>query len=405
MAATKKAKPRRAAKITPSTPPTKTTFMLRTCAADMSSYYGSFIYPTSGMVECPDWSPRKACGNGLHGLLHGKGDYSLMNDAADAKWLILAVNADDVVEIDSAKCKVPRGEVVFVGTGSEAVAKLLELDPEADRASLPYAQASASGDYGQASASGSRGQASASGDYGQASASGYQGQASASGYQGQASASGDYGQASASGDYGQASASGYQGQASASGDYGQASASGDYGQASASGYQGQASASGDYGQASASGYQGQASASGYQGQASASGDYGQASASGYQGQASASGDYGQASASGYQGQASASGSRGQASASGSRGQASAGRGGRSRSGQLGILILFRWDDAAQRERVVVAYVGENGIKENTWYRLNDAGEIVEASDAWWDEFNSNVSAEAKALACPLEPRA
>jgi hypothetical protein len=373
MAATKKAKPRRAAKITPSTPPTKTTFMLRTCAADMSSYYGSFIYPTSGMVECPDWSPRKACGNGLHGLLHGKGDYSLMNDAADAKWLILAVNADDVVEIDSAKCKVPRGEVVFVGTGSEAVAKLLELDPEADRASLPYAQASASGDYGQASASGSRGQASASGDYGQASASGYQGQASASGD--------------------------YQGQASASGDYGQASASGDYGQASASGYQGQASASGDYGQASASGYQRPGE------QASASGDYGQASASGYQGQASASGDYGQASASGYQGQASASGSRGQASASGSRGQASAGRGGRSRSGQLGILILFRWDDAAQRERVVVAYVGENGIKENTWYRLNDAGEIVEASDAWWDEFNSNVSAEAKALACPLEPRA
>jgi hypothetical protein len=32
-----------------------------------------------------------------------------------------------------------------------------------------------------------------------------------------------------------------------------------------------------------------------------------------------------------------------------------------------------------RNRIVSAYVGENGIKANTPYRLNDQGEFVEAS--------------------------
>jgi hypothetical protein len=221
---------------------TTTTFMLRTCDAQLRSY-NEFQWPESGPVECPDWNPEPICGYGLHGLLHGKGDYGLVSFASDAKWLVVAVDADVVVNIDGQKVKVPRGEVVFVGSGSEAVEKLLEVCPEADRSQLPFTQASASGWRGQASASGTRGQASASGDYGQA------------------------------------------------------------------------------------------SASGYQGQASASGDYGQASANR----------------------------------------------GRARAGQLGILILFRRDEEADRDRVVVGYVGENGIEADTWYKL-DGDRIVPAPD-------------------------
>ncbi|HEY4133528.1 MAG TPA: collagen-like protein, partial [Gemmatimonadaceae bacterium] len=170
------------------------TYMLRTCESDMSAY-NNFKWPTSGKVECPDWNSRKVCGGGLHGLLHGKGNQNLLSKDPEAKWLVVAVDTSDVVVIDDEKVKVPRGNVVFCGAGSEAIAKLLELDQDAEASTLPFYQASASGYQGQASASGYQGQASASGDYGQASASGYQGQASASGYQGQASASGDYGQA------------------------------------------------------------------------------------------------------------------------------------------------------------------------------------------------------------------
>jgi hypothetical protein len=65
---------------------TTTTYMLRTCRPDMTSHNG-FQWPTSGPVECPDWNPRAACGNGLHGLLHGEGDASLLDWSEDAQWL------------------------------------------------------------------------------------------------------------------------------------------------------------------------------------------------------------------------------------------------------------------------------------------------------------------------------
>ena len=53
-----------------------TVLVLRTCAADMTSY-GGFKWPKSGPVKCDDWKPRAECGNGLHGLLWGVGDGSL----------------------------------------------------------------------------------------------------------------------------------------------------------------------------------------------------------------------------------------------------------------------------------------------------------------------------------------
>jgi hypothetical protein len=129
---------------------------------------------------------------------------------------------------------------------------------------------------------------------------------------------------------------------------------GNRGQATA-GYLGQATA-GDYGHATA----------GYRGQATA-GDYGHATA-GYLGQATA-GDYGQATA-GYRGQATA-GDYGRATA-GDEGQATAGHG--------GILQIVWLDKKAKRYRVFTAYVGEEGIKANTPYRLDDEGKFVEVKE-------------------------
>jgi len=165
----------------------------------------------------------------------------------------------------------------------------------------------------------------------------------------------------ATGDRGSASATGYLGSASATGDLGSASATGDLGSASATGYRGSASATGD---------RGSASATGYRGSASATGDLGSASATGYRGSASATGDRGSASATGYLGSASATGDRGSASAT-----------------DRGYILLGRWDDKAKRQRVVVLYPGEDGIKPNTWYRLDDSGkpmELAPLKEGWQD---------------------
>ena len=87
--------------------------ILRTCASDMSAYNG-FRWKESGEVSAPDWRPSKECGFGLHGLLWGCGNGSLLGDALDAKWLVVEVEAASIVDLDG-KVKFPKGEVIFCG--------------------------------------------------------------------------------------------------------------------------------------------------------------------------------------------------------------------------------------------------------------------------------------------------
>lgn len=54
----------------------------------------------------------------------------------------------------------------------------------------------------------------------------------------------------------------------------------------------------------------------------------------------------------------------------------AGNYGTATAGEEGILCI-RWRDA-RRYRLAVAYVGENGIKPDTKYRVDDQGKFIEA---------------------------
>ena len=148
--------------------------------------------------------------------------------------------------------------------------------------------------------------------------------------------------------------------ASNSGDYGAASNSGPRGAASNSGPRGAASNSGDYGAASNSGPRGAASNSGYQGAASNSGYQGAASNSGTRGAASNSGDYGAASNSGDYGVAAALGFEG-----------------KSKSSESGAIVCVYRNDDGELVHIRASKVGENGIKPNTWYTLDENGEFVE----------------------------
>ena len=198
-----------------------TVLCLRTCDAARRGH-GGFQWPESGLVEAPDWSPEPRCGEGLHGLLWGEGEASHLRAAADAQWLVVAVDAADIVDL-GGKVKFPRGEVVYCGVRDGATTYIL-ANGGAGKA-CAYARVTA-GDKGTATA-GYRGTATA-GDWGVATAGG-RGTATAgdvgtatAGDRGTATA-GDMGTATA-GDWGTATA-GYRGTATA-GDGGTATAGG-----------------------------------------------------------------------------------------------------------------------------------------------------------------------------------
>ena len=210
--------------------------MLRTCRPDGISY-NDFKWPKSGPVKCKDWEPTPQCGNGLHGLLWGEGDGSLLNWSEDAAWLVVRVKESQVISIGGDKVKVPAGVVEFFGDAKAAVELIQKYAPAGACVVSGTATAGVSGTatagYSGTATAGVSGTATA-GDSGTATA-GYRGTATA-GYRGTATA-GDSGTATA----------GYSGTATA-GDSGTATAgvrgtatAGDSGTATA-GYSGTATA-------------------------------------------------------------------------------------------------------------------------------------------------------------------
>lgn len=99
-----------------------TVLVLRTCGPNGESHNG-FIWPTSGAVSAPDWDPTPECGHGLHGLLNGCGNGTLLDYRKTATARVVEVMEYDIVDL-GGKVKFPRGTVVFSGTLDEAVAYL-----------------------------------------------------------------------------------------------------------------------------------------------------------------------------------------------------------------------------------------------------------------------------------------
>jgi hypothetical protein len=101
--------------------------VLRTCDAYMVAYNG-FQWPESGHVSAPDWDPKPECGHGLHGLLHGCGDYSYLSTQNNAKWLVVKVPKNTCVDI-IGKVKFPEGEVIFAGSKDDAIKMIADAYP------------------------------------------------------------------------------------------------------------------------------------------------------------------------------------------------------------------------------------------------------------------------------------
>ncbi len=106
-------------------------YVLRCCDSKRQGY-GGFQWPDSGEVVAPDWSPEPECGMGLHGWLNGEGDVSASSHHADddAVWLVCEVESADIVQL-GGKIKFPRCNVIFCGSRTDAVARMVELCPGA----------------------------------------------------------------------------------------------------------------------------------------------------------------------------------------------------------------------------------------------------------------------------------
>jgi hypothetical protein len=261
MATRKKAKrPRKAPapkKATSATVPDKT-LVLRTCPADMiakgemDGVKYAMTWPRQGPVECPDWDPAPRCGNGLHGLPWGNGDWSLLSSADDAVWMVVEVDTALLVDIGGNKSKFPRGNVLFSGSRVEAVIRVL-CGSEAIVHVTKEAEAwgEKCGNSSTAASSGYSSKAASSGNSSTAASSGYSSTAASSGNSSTAASSGNSSTAASSGYSSTAASSGYSSTAASSGNSSTAASSGDYSTASSDGQSGIAATIGNNGRAKA----------------------------------------------------------------------------------------------------------------------------------------------------------
>ena len=118
---------------------------------------------------------------------------------------------------------------------------------------------------------------------------------------------------------------------------------------------------------------------GYQSAASNTGDYSAASNTGNRSAASNTGDYSAASNTGDYSAASNTGNRSAAEVSGSHSVAAAfGIESKARASENSAIVLCYRNDEGELIHIRASKVGENGIKADTWYVLNESGEFEEA---------------------------
>lgn len=116
--------------------PANKVLVLRSCNPDMTAY-GGFKWPESGPVEAPTewneewgeeptqsdiklcWDPGQNCGGGLHGWLWAVGDYGLKYNDPKAKYLVVEVEAEGLVNLNG-KVKFQKGIVILTGTYRQA---------------------------------------------------------------------------------------------------------------------------------------------------------------------------------------------------------------------------------------------------------------------------------------------
>ncbi|EDX3312020.1 hypothetical protein B6C43_003813 [Salmonella enterica subsp. enterica serovar Worthington] len=180
---------------------------------------------------------------------------------------------------------------------------------------------------------------------------------------------GDWSAATNTGNRSAATNTGYQSAATNTGNRSAATNTGDWSAATNTGYQSAATNTGNRSAATNTGYQSAATNTGYQSAATNTGNRSAATNTGYQSAATNTG---------YQSAATNTGNRSAAEVSGSQSvAASLGIEGKARASENGAIVLCYRDEDGELIHIRSSKVGDNGIKPDTWYQLDEDGEFVE----------------------------
>jgi len=101
---------------------------LRTCDENMKSHNG-FTWPKSGWVKADDWDPSPYKAGGLHFLPWGEGNGNLLDWEENAKWIVIEVDENLVVNIDNQKAKAEEVKVVYCGNQEDATQYIKNVSP------------------------------------------------------------------------------------------------------------------------------------------------------------------------------------------------------------------------------------------------------------------------------------
>jgi hypothetical protein len=294
----------------------------------------------------------------FQGLCWGGGPWETLSRDPEAGWRVLRVPEEAVHRLADELVEFRDGEVVYEGHLPEAAARIL-LGPERwdslpDTAEQRDAVASSQGRNAVAVARGDGSASAAAGDSSHALTRGHYSKSASAGNS-STSASDGYGSASA--------AAGQVARSAASGDDCKAASSGNQSFAAASGYGAASASGGNYSRSAASGNYSKSSASGY---AAVSTAYGYGAASGSCGDASFS------SAEGFGALAASVGYGTKAAALGENGMAvGVGMDCAVKAGANGVIAAAYFDEDSRRPRMLVGYVGVDGIEADVWYRVRD----------------------------------
>ncbi|EJB5533643.1 hypothetical protein MTY64_000615 [Salmonella enterica subsp. enterica serovar Worthington] len=162
------------------------------------------------------------------------------------------------------------------------------------------------------------------------------------------------------------------------GDWSAATNTGNRSAATNTGYQSAATNTGNRSAATNTGDWSAATNTGYQSAATNTGNQSAATNTGNQSAATNTGNRSAATNTGYQSAATNTGNRSAAEVSGSQSvAASLGIEGKARASENGAIVLCYRDEDGELIHIRSSKVGDNGIKPDTWYQLDEDGEFVE----------------------------
>jgi len=93
------------------------------------------------------------------------------------------------------------------------------------------------------------------------------------------------------------------------------------------------------------------------------------------------GNYSAATNTGYKSAATNTGEKSAATNTGEHGVAAVfGLASKARAAETGVIVVAWWDEKNERKRLTTGYIGEKGIKPNTWYGCDEKGKLIEIKE-------------------------